>query len=166
MPFQKVHLQRALTTILFPESHFRSTDEENIGECLWTMEHHHEAVVVIVEFVKAWIRKETWLDRPLDCWLDFATYFTLSGLSPPSASGQALGAASGPCARPIRGCWTNQRPTLELLTNQRPWQRLEALSSSTRCPWGLSTRWTWWWQADSADWVSDSGCYTGTASRL
>ena len=164
MPFQKV--KEFWPQYLFPESQFRSTDEENIGECFWTMEHHHEAVLVIVGFVKAWIRKESWLDRALDCWLGFATYFTLSGLWPPSASGQAWGAASGLFARPIRGCFTNQRPEVELLTNQRPWQRLGASSSSTRCPWGLRTRGTWWWPADSADWVSDSGWHTGTASRL
>ena len=60
-PFQRIHfvnLQRILTTIRFPESQFRSTDEENV-ECFWTKEHHHESVVVIVEFVKAWIRKGT-----------------------------------------------------------------------------------------------------------
>ena len=59
--FQKIHfvnLQRILTTIRFPESQFRSTDEENV-ECFWTKEHHHESAVVIVEFVKAWIRKGT-----------------------------------------------------------------------------------------------------------
>merc|ERR1719350_181219 len=37
------------------ESQFRRRNEENVG-CFWTKEHHHDSTVVIVEFVKAWIR--------------------------------------------------------------------------------------------------------------
>ena len=39
----------------------------------WTKEHHHESAVVIIELLKTWIRKETWLSFTIGLiWLVFS----------------------------------------------------------------------------------------------